>query len=135
MYPYKSHANHEILTKLKEQSAKPSAEEHVSRHGPAPGNRPPSHRPPSHGRGRRPPSHRPPSTHPRRDHAHRNINIPALSRCTGSLIYIWLRNGREAWMHLTLVTSRTLCGFVWTRHGWRYECFDIHRVEGYSCFG
>ena len=168
MYPYKSHASHEILDKFREQSVKQSAstssnqapEEHAYRHGPPghpapihrpgppghpapnlrpppapPGHPAPNLRPPPQDHRGRPPSSRPPGSRPRRDHAHRHINHIALARCTGSLVYIWLRNGRDFWLHLTSVTARTLCGFAWTRHGWRYECFDLRTIEGFSCFG
>ncbi|MCL2702746.1 MAG: hypothetical protein FWE91_03950 [Defluviitaleaceae bacterium] len=139
MYPYKCHATHEILENLDNIEATDSLTRHRPDHRPdhRPGHRPlPEHRPipPAPVMPGKSPGFRPPKTIPRRDHNAFRMNPGALKRCEGSMVYLWMRNGRDLWMNITYVGPRTVYGYTWTRLGWVYTGFDTDLIDAFHCF-
>jgi len=122
MYPYKSHAHHEILDifSKNERPAAPVTDF----------NRVPSRIVP-----RKAPSLRPPRIAPKRDEILELTDTEALRRCADHLIYIWPKTGKSAWMFLTHASGGLVQGYIWTAVGWQYISLDERSIDGFYCFG
>ena len=129
MYPYKSHAKHEILENWEQAEVENEIEAadfsfNREDRGPAPNMHP-----------GRPPVSRPPRALPKREHGHKNISHRELKRCEGNLAFLWLRGERDIWVHITYVSRDRVYGYSWTPLGWKYTDFNMRRIESFFCFG
>ncbi|MCL2407888.1 MAG: hypothetical protein FWC95_08165 [Defluviitaleaceae bacterium] len=134
MYPYKSD-NPKQIDKESVDAADVNAKSvRRPRRG---GSQPPNegiHRAPHNFPHGTPPAMRPPVAIPHKHHVMKEVSLRGLKRCEGGLAYIWLRNDRGHWMHITDVRAGKVLGYVWTHGGWKFAGFDMRFIEGFCCF-
>ncbi|MDO5559636.1 MAG: hypothetical protein Q4F95_08575 [Oscillospiraceae bacterium] len=51
-----------------------------------------------------------------------------LKNCTGTLVFIWLKNNNGFWFYIHAVTGNTLYGYMMTLNMWRYSSVSIQHI-------
>ena len=62
------------------------------------------------------------------------VDPGAIRPCTYRFVYIWPRRGRGFWAWLTFVGRRSVSGFRWNGHTWRYFGMDLRNIESFQCY-